>query len=105
MKRIEGRYDSYDKDEISSLNMTRSLSPVEILNCRNKELTEILYHEIEESNAKIVALGFNKISKISYLPEKIHFINRNINLLSIKKKCIKRKIIRNHSIFVKMCTT
>ena len=82
MKRIEGRYDSYDKDEISSLNMTRSLSPVEILNCRNKELTEILYHEIEESNAKIVALGFNKISKISYLPEKILKLELKSNLIS-----------------------
>ena len=91
MKKSEGRYDKYDKDEVSSVMMNRSFSPVETINLRNKDLAEIPYSEIEESHAKIIVLGLNKISKIAYLPDRIIKLElkcNNISKIQSLESCI-----------------
>ena len=96
MKKSESRYDKYEKDELSSVIMTRSFSPVEVLNLRKKDLSEIPYLEIEESNAKIIALGFNKIPKIIYFPDRITKLELKFNhILKIQnlESCIFLQIL------------
>lgn len=82
MKKFEGRYDKYDKEDQSSVNLTRTLTPPEVLNLRNKDYIEIPTKEIFESNSNIIVLGFNKITKITYMPEKIIKLELKSNLIS-----------------------
>lgn len=82
MQRAENRYEKYDKGDVSSIYATRSLSPLDRLNLRNKDLNEIPYSQIEESCSSIIALGFNRITKISHLPSRIIKLELKSNHIS-----------------------
>jgi hypothetical protein len=96
MQRSEGRYEKYDKGEVSSIYATRSLSPEDRLNLRNKDLLEIPLNQIDESCSSIIALGFNRITKISSLPIriiKLELKNNHISKIQNLEKLINLQVL------------
>ena len=82
MFKTKGRYEKYDKGEFSSILASRSLSPGDKLNLRNKDLAEIPFAQIDECCCTILALGFNRLTKLTHLPQRIIKLEIKSNHLS-----------------------